>query len=142
MKGCDGVKRLLLITMLVCLLLSVHLLRAKAVSGFVSSADVTWKTGSIQHHRHYKSPEKIQKLLHYIRTLRPKGKADIDPEILGGNACKIILYYQNGQRQIYYQRSDRYLSVDAHPWERIKPEQAEKLYPLLEEMPSDLPRFR
>lgn len=132
-------KRFLIFMAFLCLLLSFNLFRAKAVTGFVTHADVTWQTENHRHHRHYNSPEKIQKLLYYLRALRPKGNADVDPEVLGGNTCKIVLYYQNGQRQIYYQQADRYLSVDSHPWERILPVQAEKLYPLLEEMPSDLP---
>lgn len=138
-KGCDGVKRFLIFAFFVCLVLCLNLFRAKAVTGFVTHADVTWQTESHRHHRHYRSPEKIQKLMLYLRTLRPKGNADVDPETLGGNTCKIVLYYQNGQRQIYYQQADRYLSVDSRPWERIPQIQAEKLYPLLEEMPSDLP---
>jgi len=136
------VKRFLIFTAALCLLLTVYFFRAKAVTGFVTHADVTWQSQQHRHHRHYESPEKIQQLLYYLRSLRPKGNAKIDPETLGGNTCKIVLYYQNGQRQIYYQQADRYLSVDAHPWERIIPEQAAKLYLLLEEMPSDLPRFR
>ena len=132
-------KRFLTIAVLICFLLGLNLFRARAVTGFVTHADITWQTPHHRHHRHYNSPEKIQKLLYYLRTLRPKGNAGIDPETRGGNICKIVLYYQNGVRQVYYQQDDRYLSIDAHPWERINPVQAEKLYGLLEEMPSDLP---
>jgi len=133
------VRRLLIFTTAFCLLLAGHFFRAKAVTGFVTHADVTWQTEHHRHHRHYNSPEKIQKLLYYLRTLRPKGTADIDPETLGGNTCKIVLYFQGGKRQVYYQQADRYLSINARPWERIQPIQAAKLYSLLEEMPSDLP---
>lgn len=137
-KGCDGLKRFLIFTAFLCLLAG-FLFRTKATTGFVTHADITWQTEHHRHHRHYRSPDKIQKLLLYLRTLRPKGNAHIDPEVLNGNTCKIVLYYENGEHQIYYQQADRYLSVDAHPWERISQIQAEKLYGLLEEMPSDLP---
>ena len=132
-------KRFFIFLVSVCFLLSLNFFRAKAVTGFVTHADVTWHTESRRYHRHYTSGEKIQKLLYYIRALQPKGNASFDPEILAGTSCKIILYYQTGQRQIYYLQSDRYLSVDAHPWERVRQEQAEKLYPLLDEMNSDFP---
>ena len=132
-------KRLLIFIIVLCVLLAGHFLRARAVSGFVEYADVNWQTEYGRHHRHYTSPEKIQKLLYYLRTLSPKGTATIDPETLSGNICKIVLYFQGGKRQIYYQKADRYLSIDAHPWERVQPVQAAKLYPLLEQMPSDLP---
>ena len=130
-------KRSLIFIVFLCCVLAPQLFRAKAVSGFVDHADVTWQTNGRRYHRHYTAPEKIQKLMYYLRALRPKGKADLDPEILAGTSCKIVLYYQNGYRQIYYLQADRYLSIDAHPWERVRPEQAEKLYPLLDEMPSD-----
>ena len=132
-------KRLIIFGVFLGLFLVHYLFPAKAATGFVTHADITWQTEHHRHHRHYRSPDKIQKLMHYLRTLRPKGKADTDPEILSGNSCKIVLYYQNGQRQVYYQQADQYLSVDAHPWERILPAQAKKLYDLLEEMPGDLP---
>ncbi len=135
-------KRFFIFVSVLILLVGYYLFPAKAVSGFVSHADVTWQTEHHRHHRHYNSPEKIQKIMHYLRTLRPKGKADIDPEVLDGNSCKIVLYYQNGQRQVYYQQADQYLSLNSHPWERVQPVQAKKLYRLLEEMPSDLPVFR
>lgn len=132
-------KRLLIFITVLCLLLAGHFFRAKAVSGFVEYADVVWQTEHHRHYRHYTSPEKIQKLLYYLRTLRPKGTTDIDPETLSGSICKIVLHFPGGKRQIYYQQSDRYLSIDARPWERVQPIQAAKLYPLLEQMPSDLP---
>ena len=132
-------KRFLIFAAALILLLGYYLFPARALSGFVTHADISWQTGLHRHHRHYNQPEKIQKLLHYIRALRPRGNAATDPEALGGNRCKIVFYYQNGQRQIYYLQADRYLSIDAHPWERVNPQQSAKLYRILEEMTSDLP---
>lgn len=88
--------------------------------------------------RCYTQPHKMEPVLNYLRLLKYKGQADTDPERLTGDRFEITLYYSNGQSRIYRQRSNRYLSKNAHAWEKIDPEQARLLYPMLQSMPSDV----
>ena len=88
--------------------------------------------------RHYTQPHKIQPVLHYMRMLKREGAADTDPERLTGDRFDITLYYSDGQHRIYRQRSNRYLSKNCAPWEKIDQQHAQLLYPMLQAMPSDL----
>ena len=88
--------------------------------------------------RHYTHPRKIQPVLHYMRLLKQEGAADTDPEQLIGDRFDITLYYSDGQNRIYRQRSNRYLSKNSQPWEKINTKQAQFLYPILQAMSSDL----
>lgn len=87
--------------------------------------------------RQYSQPHKIQPVLQYMRLLKREGHADTDPEMLIGDRFDITLYYSDGQRKIYRQRSNRYLSRNCAPWEKIDQDQAQRLYPMLQAMPSD-----
>lgn len=88
--------------------------------------------------RQYTQPHKIQPVLQYLRLLKREGTADLDPELLTGDRYDITLYYSDGQQKIYRQRSNRYLSKNCQQWEKINQEQAERLYPILQAMPSDI----
>ena len=86
----------------------------------------------------YTDPDKIESILLYLRHLKRKGTAQVDPERVEGDHYEILLHYSNGERRVYYQHADQYLSQDYKPWERINPEQAKNLLPLLKSMPSDI----
>ena len=88
-------------------------------------------------HRIYTTPEKMESILYYLRTLRRVGNAGTDPEKLKGDYFVIRLDFSNGDNRVYYQAVNQYLSIDAHRWFAIDPERAEKLYPLLDMMPGD-----
>lgn len=88
--------------------------------------------------RHYTQSQKMEAILNYLRSLEYAGKAEVDPELLAGNAYQITVQLSDGSTQVYYQRADRYLSRNCAPWEKIDPEQATLLAPLLQDMQSDL----
>jgi len=88
-------------------------------------------------HRVYTVPEKMETILYYLRTLKKIGKAETNPELLKGDYFVIRLRLSNGTQRVYYQAVNRYLSIDSHQWFAIDPEQARKLYPLLDMMPGD-----
>lgn len=88
--------------------------------------------------RCYTQPHKMESVLNYLRLLKNRGDADTDPERLLGDRFEITLYYSDGRHRIYRQRANRYLSKDSHPWEKIDPDQAQLLYPMLQSMPSDV----
>lgn len=87
--------------------------------------------------RSYTQPEKLEAMLLYLRLLNPKGRAEVNPEEYSGTVSRITVHLSNGKTRIYRMRSDRYLSVDANPWQTIDPERAMDLYPLLLIMDSD-----
>ncbi len=88
-------------------------------------------------HRVYTTPEKMESILYYLRTLKKERQADTNPEKLKGDYFVICLGFSDGDSRVYYQAVNRYLSIDAHRWFAIDPERAEKLYPLLDMMPGD-----
>ena len=103
----------------------------------VDRIDVScYRSGTVQHFS-YQTPQKMQLILSYLRQLEYRGKADTDPERICGDSYQITLTASDGTACRYRQRADRYLSRDGHPWENIDPDQARRLYPLLQAMPSD-----
>ena len=79
----------------------------------------------------------MEKILTYLRQLEYRGMAETDPERICGDSYQITVRSSDGTSCNYRQRANCYLSRNNHPWEKIDPKQAEKLYPLLQEMPSD-----
>lgn len=129
-----------LLLLLLPTLLSGSMLRSRAAASapaLVTQIDVVCQREYTTISRHYTQPRKIEPILNYLRMLTYHGSADTDPERLAGNAYEITLHYANGSTTTYRQRADQYLSKDGHPWEKIRPEQAALLFPLLESTPSD-----
>lgn len=115
-----------------------RLRRRPSLPHTVTKIQVVCYRGGERLTRHYTQPNKIQPVLHYMRLLKREGAADTDPEQLIGDRFDITLYYSDGQNRIYRQRSNRYLSKNSQPWEKINTKQAQFLYPILQAMPSDL----
>ena len=84
--------------------------------------------------RQYTDAEKMQSLLNYLRLLEPRGTASIDPELTLGNAYEITLHFSRGAPTVYYQRSERFLSKNRHPWQKVDSRLSGELYPILEEL--------
>ena len=130
---------LYLLLLLLPTLLSGSALRRNSTSvpSLVVQIDVVCRREYSTFTRHYTQPRKIEPILNYLRMLTYHGRPETDPERLAGNAYEITLYYVNGQTSTYRQRADRYLSKDGQPWEKLRPEQAGLLFPLLESTASD-----
>ncbi len=105
---------------------------------YVTQVDVTCKKGESALRWYYTDPEKIEPMLLYLKLLQRRGTAEVDPVRVEGDHYEIVLHYSTGERRIYYQHADQYLSQDYKPWERINPEQAKDLQLLLDQMPSDI----
>ena len=114
-----------------------HLREKPALPLLVTQIRVAGHDGSNTLSRQYTQPAKIGHVLRYLRWLDHGGIADTDPEQLTGSSFDITIYYSDGQTRIYRQRADRYLSKNCRPWEKIDPEQAHILLPLLRALPSD-----
>ena len=103
----------------------------------VTQIRVSYNYGKTQLERRYTTNPKMEAMLLYLRLLKEKGRAQIDPERLDGARYTITVDYSDGKQNIYYQRGDGYLSRNSHPWQRIDPKQGRWLRPLLENTPSD-----
>ena len=103
----------------------------------VTRMEIRCVDGTQQISRRYTRPEKLRPFLTYLRLLEYRGKAETDPERLQGSRIEIVVFYADGTRRNYRQQVNRYLSRDYHPWEKIDPNQAKFLQPLLQAIPSD-----
>ncbi len=103
----------------------------------VTAVTVTYENGPIQTQRHYTSADKMQRILNYLRLLRPYGKPEEDPESVQGSDFHILLSYSDGCQQSYRQKSDRFLQDIDGQWKKIDPRKAEELSQILGQMESD-----
>ncbi len=107
-------------------------------SRVVTQVDVTCKKGQTALRWHYTDQEKMEAILLYLRLLHRGGDAQVDPQRVEGDYYEILLHYSNGASRVYYQHADQYLSDNYKPWQKIDPDQAKDLFPLLQSMPSDV----
>lgn len=103
----------------------------------VVRVDVVGRLKNEHIYKTYVHQQKMEAILNYLRLLKPRGPADVDPELYVGDSYTITVHYSDGHKQIYRQHADRFLSTDANPWRNIDPEFALYLYPLLNAMPND-----
>ena len=103
----------------------------------VTCMEIRCTDGHQRLERRYTRPEKLQPFLTYLRLLEYRAKAETDTERLRGSQIEIVVYYAEGARRTYRQQANRYLSRDCHPWEKIDPDQAKFLQPLLQAIPGD-----
>jgi len=103
----------------------------------VTRMEIRCISGQQSLERLYTQPDKMKPFLTYLRLLEYRGKAEVDPERLQGSHIEIVVYYADGVHRIYRQRANRYLSRNSHPWEKIDPNQAKFLQPLLQAIPGD-----
>lgn len=104
----------------------------------VTRVDVTCNRDGQLLQRQYTETEKMQPLLNYLRLLEPRGLATVDPELVRGNAYEITLHFSQGAPTVYYQHSERFLSKNRHPWQKVDSHLSGELYPILRDLPSDL----
>ncbi len=87
--------------------------------------------------RQYTHPEKMRRILRYLRQLESQGYAPVDPERVLGDAYWIQVDLSDGQRHLYRYRCQRYLSLDSHRWKMTDTDQGGRLWYLLYAMDSD-----
>lgn len=104
----------------------------------VTQVDVTCSRDGQLLHRRYTAQEKMEPLLNYLRLLEPRGRARVDPERTRGNAYQITLHFSHGAPTVYYQRCERFLSKNRHPWQEVDSQFAGELYPILRDTPADV----
>ncbi len=87
--------------------------------------------------RRFSSQESMEVFLNYLRLLRDRRSAQLDPELLRDREFCIILTYPNGNRKIYRQKGLQYLQTDGGAWQQIDPEYAVQLRWLYLRTPSE-----
>ncbi len=103
----------------------------------VSQIHVQYQNSNLHQRWHFRSDEKMEAVLTYLRLLDPYGTPKEDPEDVAGSDIYIALVYSDGSSKIYHQRADRYLQIGDGPWKCIDPDTALQLCALLGILTSD-----
>ena len=112
--------------------------KTEAPTRVVTGVEITTCGGTRTLRRYYTQPQKIQKVLNYLRLQESEGFADTDPERLTGTAIVIDVTLSDGSHSVYYQRGGRYLSKKYHPWQKINTNRAMEFYETICLTPTDL----
>lgn len=130
-------KRWLILLAAVLLLLGCGVKQPEAVPKLVQSITVVARHGDITERRFFNTDEKMQVLLHHIRSIGIRDTPDMDPEALSGPVIEITLRFSDGTFKAYTHKADRYFREDNGPWKQIAPEKTQGLYQLLMLMEAD-----
>lgn len=103
----------------------------------VTQIDVLYQKDRIVSDGSFFDPEKMQKILYYLRSVSPYGTPTEDPEQASGSNFYITLRYSDNTQKVYQQRDNRFMRIDGGPWKRIDPKRAMMLIQILETMDSD-----
>lgn len=130
-------KRWLILLAAVLVLLGCSVKRPEVVPKLVQSITVVARHGTQVDRRYFTTDEKMQVLLHHIRSIGIQDTPDIDPETVNGPVIEITLALSDGTFKSYVHKSDRYFREDNGPWKEIAPEKVQGLYQLLMLMEDD-----
>ena len=108
-----------------------------AVPNLVQSITVVARHGDQTDRRFFNTDEKMQVLLHHIRSIGIRDTPDVDPETVSGAVIEITLFFSDGSLKAYTHKGDRYFREDNGPWKQIAPEKVQGLYQLLMLMEAD-----
>ena len=111
---------------------------AEVVPGAVVRAEITYEHQGETLYRCYTQPEKLSDFLMQLRLQEFRGYADVDPEKIEGDRCRIELTRIDGTKAIILQNANRFRSRDYRRWEKIDRHQGERLYPFLKGLPGDV----
>ncbi len=116
-----------------------HLQRPSETEAYrvVTQIDVRYQKDRIVSEGSFFDPEKMQKILYYLRSISPYGTPTEDPEQASGSNFYITLRYSDNTQKVYQQRDNRFMRIDSGPWKRIDPKRANMLIQILETMDSD-----
>ncbi len=103
----------------------------------VTEITVTCETCTAFTRRYYNTPEKMQRILLYVRGIGPRFTPAEDPEALGGQTICITMTCADNSRKIYRQKDALYFQGGTGLWKQIDPAKGIDLWRLLHEMPSD-----
>ena len=105
----------------------------------VTQIDVLYQKEPLVSEGNFSDPEKMQKILWYLRSISPYGTPTDDPEQVSGSDFYITLHYSDNTKKVYQQRDNRFMRIDNGPWKRIDPKKAVMLSQILGTIDSDTP---
>lgn len=111
--------------------------RSAVPSRVVTGIDIYCQKATGQLSRHYRRPEKIESVLHYIRLLEPKGPTPVSQEAMQGDLYEIVVHLQDGGIRIHRQRSDTYAALHHRYWGQIDRSVGMQLRRILALLPGD-----
>lgn len=103
----------------------------------VTQIDVVYHNKPIVSEGSFTDPEKMQKILYYLRRISPYGTPVKDPEEVQGSDFYITLRYSDNTQKVYQQRDDRFMRINNGSWKRIDPKRAVMLSKILGTLESD-----
>ena len=103
----------------------------------VTQIDVYYHKDPLVAEGTFTAPEKMQKILYYLRRISPYGTPKDDPEQVQGSDFYITLSYSDQTKKTYQQRDDRFMRINDGPWKRIDPKRAPMLRQILSTISSD-----
>ena len=102
-----------------------------SASHVVTEITITRESDHITHR--YTSQASMERILSYLRRLKPYGKVEGCPEVLSAENYRITVTLSDGSRQLYRQLDRRYFLDARRQWRQIDPDAAEELSLLFEE---------
>ena len=90
-----------------------------------------------QIYRIYTSDEKMRQILLFIRALRPKHNANMDPQLLDTPIVTISVTHRDGAVKQYHLRGRRFFRENEEQWKKVDSEALENLYQAIWNLPSD-----
>ena len=97
----------------------------------VEQLHIASPTGEYRYH----APDKVQKYLYYLRSLKTWGPAELDA--LHGDEIRITLHYSDGSSRSYRQLGNQCLAIEGDGWKKIRSDNGDKLKLLLVAVPPD-----
>ena len=131
-------KKLVLFSMIIAVSIFAFGCRRRTALGMVVRAEITYQCGDETLYRCYTKPEKLSGLLMQLRLQDFRGYAEVDPQTVEGDRCRIELIREDGSRDVILQLDNRFRSKYAHRWEKVDERQAKKLYAYLRVIPGDV----
>ncbi len=124
-----------ILAVFLCFFLCRGEVNAQAEERLVTKVQVRYVQSGAPLIRQYTQQDKMVAILNFLRLCKFDGMPTDNPENHTGSSCRILLTLAGGGSRTYYLHAERYLSKDAHPWEKVKP--PDSLLKLLLMLPSD-----
>lgn len=102
-----------------------------SASHVVTEITITRESDHITHR--YTSQASMERILSYLRRLKPYGKVEGCPETLSGENYRITVTLADGRQKVYKQVAKLYFCGADQYWRQIDPDAAEELSLLFEE---------
>ena len=87
-------------------------------------------------HRYYDTPDKMRKVLHYIRNVSGGFNAQTDPSD-SSRTIRITTVHNDDTQKVYLQKENQYFQTGNEGWTQIDPELGASFWEWIRQIPSD-----